>query len=119
MIVFLLALILRKLGAVSAPLRPRVSVTPLYKDSWKTVQVELMLPEKAFTRKNTAGYEMLVLSGSVIVDGDDFTAFTWFRFPAGKVISFVAGKNGARIWVELGHLTGSVLRSEACLTLNL
>lgn len=50
------------------------------------------------------GIEMLVIGGSVTLDGAPLGKNAWVRLPDGTALSAVAGAEGARLWMKSGHL---------------
>jgi hypothetical protein len=64
--------------------------------SWScSVLVALPLP---------GGIELLVLDGSFIEGGEEFTWLSWLRLPAGARLQATAGLSGCEVWVKSGHL---------------
>ncbi len=51
-----------------------------------------------------AGRELLVVSGSVTVAGQNHDALTWLRHPVGQQVRGTLNP-GARVWFKKGHLT--------------
>jgi len=50
------------------------------------------------------GIELLVLDGSFIEGGEEFTRLSWLRLPAGAMLRATAGRGGCKVWVKSGHL---------------
>jgi hypothetical protein len=51
-----------------------------------------------------SGIELLVLDGSFIEGGEEFTRLSWLRLPAGATLQATAGRGGCEVWVKSGHL---------------
>jgi len=71
--------------------------------------LELVLLERWEPGINVAvplpgGIELLVLDGSFIESGDEFTQLSWLRLPAGARLIATAGSRGCKLWVKSGHL---------------
>jgi hypothetical protein len=50
------------------------------------------------------GIELLVLDGSFIEGGEEFTRPSRLRLPAGARLQATAGWGGCKVWVKSGHL---------------
>jgi len=50
------------------------------------------------------GIELLVLDGSFIEGGEEFTRLSWLRLPAGATLQATGGRGGCKLWVKSGHL---------------
>lgn len=50
------------------------------------------------------GLEILVLDGTIFLDGVSYSAQGWVRIPAGETTSVIAGDEGVRLWIKRGHL---------------
>ena len=71
--------------------------------------LELVLLERWAPGINVAvplpgGIELLVLDGSFIEGGEEFTRLSWLRLPAGAMLKATAGRDGCKLWVKSGHL---------------
>ncbi len=53
---------------------------------------------------SSGGAELLLLNGTIKFDGSAYGKHDWIRLPAGHYGKFLAGSNGARIWIKTGHL---------------
>jgi hypothetical protein len=56
---------------------------------------------------------LLVLDGSFIESGEEFTRLSWLRLPAGATLQATAGRNGCKVWVKSGHLAHEPRRPTA------
>lgn len=93
-----------KLGAVADKSKPGVAVSPLFKDTREDVRLETWASGASGRIIAAGGAELLVLNGSVIVDGDTYAPWTWVRLPDGDTLNLTAGQDGARLWIKTGHL---------------
>jgi len=50
------------------------------------------------------GIELLVLDGSFIEGGEEFTRLSWLRLPADAMLQVTAGRGGCKVWVKSGRL---------------
>ncbi len=50
------------------------------------------------------GAEILILEGTLTVDGNTLPAGTWLRLPPGASLHVTGGAVGARFWMKTGHL---------------
>lgn len=50
------------------------------------------------------GIELLVIDGTVAVDGEHLSRNAWLRLPDGEPLDALAGADGARLWMKTGHL---------------
>ncbi|MEP3420280.1 MAG: cupin domain-containing protein [Erythrobacter sp.] len=51
------------------------------------------------------GFEILILEGSVQLEGETYSVHNWIRWPAGQSAALQAGEQGARFWIKRGHLS--------------
>lgn len=94
--------IVRQLGeGEAAPLREGAEAARvLFDDGKERVSIEHWRPGSAMTVENRRGLEFLVLSGSLIVLGEQLEPQSWGRLPAGQPLQAVIGPEGARIWIK-------------------
>ncbi|MGI9284314.1 MAG: cupin domain-containing protein [Pseudomonadales bacterium] len=95
---------INKIGALSDPTRPGVTITPLYEDERELVRVEQWQPGTELTLDTSGGAEILVLEGGFEESGDSLRPQSWLRIPIGGNMNAKAGPQGARVWVKTGHL---------------
>lgn len=93
-----------KLGAVADAARPGVSVSPLFEDARENVRMETWQAGTKARVNATGGVEVLVLSGSLSLDGEELRPWSWLRRPIGDGVELEAGSKGARLWIKSGHL---------------
>lgn len=96
------AQIVRKPGEGSpAPLRDGVTAARLlFDDGAERVVIETWAPRTPVTVPNDRGLEMLVLCGSVRIQGVDLGPQGWVRLPAGLMPLAEAGPEGAELWLK-------------------
>lgn len=89
-----------------APVADRAGVQSrdIFRDERERVSVEFWRPGADVRHANENGLEILCLKGSFSEGGDDFSAWSWLRLPAGASLDAQAGANGAFLWIKEGHL---------------
>lgn len=90
--------------AEADPERPGVQVTPLFGNAEEIVAMETWAPGAGARWNAAGGVELLVLSGGGTEGGEALGPGSWLRVPDGASVDFVAGPEGARVWVKTGHL---------------
>lgn len=93
-----------KMSAIADPVRPDVTVTPLYKDEREDVRIENWAAGAEVEVESENGAEILVLEGGFEESGDQLRLQSWLRSPIGGKVHAKAGSNGARVWIKSGHL---------------
>ncbi|MFD0982693.1 cupin domain-containing protein [Tropicimonas aquimaris] len=93
-----------KLGSVADASRPGVAVSPLYRDAHEDVRIEQWSAGSSAAVAAEGGAEILLLSGSLRLDGVALSPWTWIRRADGHEITLTAGPEGARLWIKTGHL---------------
>ena len=86
------------------PARAGVEVLPLFHDDREDVVMERWAAGAEVPVEATAGLELLVLQGGFREGGDDFSAQSWLRLPAGEGAAVTAGAGGAVVWIKRDHL---------------
>ena len=81
-----------------------VKSSVLYKDEFETVTVESFDPDSSVKLLHPGGIEILVLAGSFLCNGDNFTLHSWMRIPKSHTMTLTASTLGARVWMKTGHL---------------
>jgi len=76
----------------------------LYESARELVLRERWAPGITFAVSLPGGIELLVLDGSLIEGGEEFTRLSWLRLPAGATLQATAGRGGCEVWVKSGHL---------------
>jgi ChrR Cupin-like domain len=92
------------LAFAPAPDIPGVEFALLYEDARELVLRERWAPGCSISVPLPGGIELLVLDGSFIEDGEEFTRLSWLRLPADARLQATAGPAGCEVWVKSGHL---------------
>ena len=87
-----------------APDIPGVEFGLLYESPGELVLVERWAPDTNVAVPLPGGIELLVLDGSFIEGGEEFTTLSWLRLPTGSRLVATAGRSGCKVWVKSGHL---------------
>jgi len=82
---------------------------PLFADGREQVWLERLRPGQALALGPVQGAELLVLDGSLSVDGTRCRARSWVRVPAGDEPAVVGSQDGATLYVKTGHLGAASL----------
>jgi ChrR Cupin-like domain len=96
-----------KMGAVEDAERAGVRVTPLYRDAREEVRIEQWMPGARVVIDASGGAEVFVLDGGFNHATDRLRRHSWLRLPDvgdNGGAAFVAGAEGARVWIKTGHL---------------
>lgn len=100
-----------KIGRVTDPDQPETKVSPLFEDARETVQLETIAPGASVEIGDPGGFEMLVVDGTLAVDGEEYEPQSWLRLPPDDYAKLVGGPKSATIWVKRRHLRQSVLNA--------
>lgn len=76
------------------------SALVLFDDGAERVVLEDWQQGVNISMPNARGLELLVLSGSVTLDGQTLGPQGWHRRPAGMTLDARAGEAGARVWIK-------------------
>lgn len=76
----------------------------LYRDDHEHVLIEQWARGTRVPLPCPGGAELLVLAGSLVVDGQALPPWSWLRAPAGDTLALAAGPAGVRLWQKRGHL---------------
>lgn len=98
--------IVRRPGEGQA-LTPRPGVAAarlLFQDAAERVWIEDWTAGAEIVVENREGLELLVLSGSLHIDGEPCGALSWARLPAGRKLVASVGPVGAQVWIKSGLL---------------
>ena len=93
-----------RLAFTPAPNLPGVEFALLCERPWELVLMERWAPGIDVAVPLPGGIELLVLDGSFIEGGEEFTRLSWLRLPAGAMLKATAGQGGCKLWVKSGHL---------------
>ena len=102
-----------RLALTPAPNLPGVEYALLYEGPWELVLLERWGPRITIAVPLPGGIELLVLDGSFIESGEEFTRLSWLRLPAGATLQATAGRGGCKVWVKSGHLAHEPRRPTA------
>lgn len=91
----------------SVPGRPGVEILRLFRDRREDVRLERWSAGRRIELEARAGIEILVIEGSFVEGGEEFTQQSWLRLPPGSALRADAGAAGCRVWVKRGHLSDS------------
>ena len=83
-----------------APDVPGVKFAVLHESAWELVLLERWAPGISIAVPVPEGIELLVLDGSFIEGGEEFTRLSWLRLPAGAMLQATAGRGGCKVWVK-------------------
>jgi anti-sigma factor ChrR (cupin superfamily) len=81
-----------------------IAIAKLHEDDREIVTYSKLDAGAMLSSEASGGIEMLVMDGTVIVDGRMLEENSWLRLPEGQKLSVSAGANGAKIWMKTGHL---------------
>jgi anti-sigma factor ChrR (cupin superfamily) len=93
-----------KMESLADAQRAGVRITPLFADEHEQVRIEVLAPHTEVDVGADGGYELLVLSGELVVLGETLQTHGWLRLPPRDRVHVVAGARGTRIWCKAGHL---------------
>ncbi|WFL77609.1 cupin domain-containing protein [Altererythrobacter arenosus] len=82
-----------------------VSAATLFDGPNETVRLELWAAGAQRGLVDPGGVELLILEGVVEWEGQAFTRHDWIRIPRDQAAPFLAGPDGARVWMKSGHLS--------------
>lgn len=78
----------------------------LFSDEAEQTCLQRLPPGEALLAGPVDGAELLVLTGSVVVDGESYDRGSWMRLPAGRYPGIVAGTRGTTVYLKVGRLGG-------------
>lgn len=81
-----------------------VATAVLHRDARETVTFFDLQAGATMTSDAAGGTEILVISGSAMVNGHALTRHAWARLPDGTAVTVTAGAEGAKLWMKAGHL---------------
>lgn len=79
-------------------------VCPLFSDDTEKVSLQRLVPDEMVCAEQVDGAEILVLSGSLTLDGKTYEAGSWLRFPPTDSGTLRSGEQGASLYLKTGHL---------------
>jgi hypothetical protein len=92
---------------------PGVEFALSYESPWELVLLERWGSDTEISVPLPRGIELLVLDGSFIEGGEEFTRLSWLRLPAGAALRATSGRSGCKVWVKSGHLARERLPTAA------
>lgn len=89
---------------------PEVGVAEaiLHRDARETVRYLVADAQAALTLDEPGGTELLMIDGTLVVEGETLRKGSWLRLPEGVPLRGVAGDVGAKVWIKTGHLPFAV-----------
>lgn len=72
----------------------------LFNDGYENVRLETWQASEAIMLDSPRGIELLVLEGSLVLNGETLSKHSWARFPAGYALAIQAGAQGATVWLK-------------------
>lgn len=84
-------------------------VCPLFSNAFEKVCLQRLSPHQALNADSGAGLELLVLTGTIIIDGQSCERGSWVRLPASQCAQITADVHGACVYLKTGHLTTSAM----------
>ena len=88
---------------LTAPLNG-VATAMLHRDQFEIVTYSHIDAGATYNNTEAGGIEMLVISGSVVNNGETLGKGAWLRLPEGQALQVTANNDGARVWIKTGHL---------------
>ena len=76
----------------------------LFEDSVEQVRIEDWQAGASIEIQNGQGLEFLLLSGGLLMDGEELERQSWGRLPAGRDLRAVVGAGGAQVWLKIAPL---------------
>ena len=98
-----------KLPAIHPAGRSGVGVKPLFADEREEVRLEIWEPNTVCEIDAGGGLELLVLDGSLEMQGERLPRYAWLRLPVRSQLKAIAGSAGCTVWMKTGHLAHSHL----------
>lgn len=77
---------------------------PLFQDGRERVSLQRLAPGLPLLAPAAGGVEVLVLAGALAGDGRLLPQGSWLRQPRGAAPVFIAGGQGATVYLKTGHL---------------
>lgn len=94
----------QELGAPEAGVAKAI----LHRDARETVRYLVADAQAALTLDEPGGTELLMIDGTLVVEGETLRKGSWLRLPEGVPLRGVAGDGGAKVWIKTGHLPFAV-----------
>lgn len=87
----------------------RREVCPLFSDDIEQVCLQRLAPGQTLFADLVNGAELLVLDGSVVMEGQTCERGSWIRLPEGDAPDIAANTLGATVYLKTGHLIQTAL----------
>ncbi|OWT56864.1 cupin domain-containing protein [Candidimonas nitroreducens] len=84
----------------------RREICPLFTSDIEQVSLQRLAPGLALFAHAVDGAELLVLAGELLVHGHVFGCGGWLRLPGGTYPEYIAGANGATLYLKTGRPLG-------------
>lgn len=81
-----------------------VSVLLFFEDLKEFVLIEIWVLGMMVMISVFGGVEILVLNGSVVVNGEMLSEWVWLCWVEGEVIELEVGVDGVWFWIKIGYL---------------
>lgn len=79
-------------------------VCPLFASNYEQVCLLRLPAHEAMALPATGGAELLVVEGTLVVDGQGYAPGSWLRFPSADTPQLHAGPEGVMVYMKTGHL---------------
>lgn len=99
-----IALDLASVSFAVDPTRPGIARAILHERADELVEIEQWDAGAVRSFDSQGGVELLILEGSIVWLGQEYSRHDWIRLPCDWSGSAVAGPQGARLWVKSRHL---------------
>ena len=96
-----------RLPGEGQPVTPRpggATAIVLFEDGHEEVRLETWRPDADVVVENPHGLEILLIVGSLTLNGETMRPHDWGRLPAGTDLIAQIGPGGATVWMKLGSL---------------
>ena len=91
-------------------------VCALFADDIEQVCLQRLAPGQSVWVASANSAELLVLSGSVWMDGHTYAQRSWIRLPEGEAPQITASAQGATVYLKTGHLSPAALHATTTLS---
>ena len=87
-------------------------ICPLFSGDTEQVWLQRLVPGEILYADRAGGVELLVVSGGVVADDQNYESGSWIRLPMGDSLEIAASGQGTTLYVKTGHLA-AVIQKEA------
>lgn len=81
-----------------------VAMAVLHEDAREIVTYSHVGAGAVLSSSASGGMEILVIDGTLEVEGETLVKNSWLRLPEGDALAGIAGQDGAKVWMKSGHL---------------